>query len=68
MKQVANMAQLATCFVLVSFLTYSSTLKMETAFYSETSDEFQRNTHHYIRQGKSKKKIKGIPVTGREGP
>jgi hypothetical protein len=32
----------ATCFMLVSCLAYSSTLKMEATYFSETSVDFQR--------------------------
>jgi hypothetical protein len=35
-------------FILVSYLVYSSTLKMESACPSETSVEFQRTTRRYI--------------------
>jgi hypothetical protein len=38
------MALLAACFMLVFCLTYSSTLKMEATFSSETSVDFQRPT------------------------
>jgi hypothetical protein len=36
--------------VLVSFRTYSSTLKMEATCSSETSVDFQRSTPNYIRE------------------
>jgi hypothetical protein len=39
---------LATCFMLVSFLAYSSTVNMEATCSSETSVEFQRTTRRYI--------------------
>jgi hypothetical protein len=39
---------LATCFMLVSCLAYSSTLKMEARCFSETSVDFQRTTRRYI--------------------
>jgi hypothetical protein len=42
------MKQLATCFMLVSYLAYSSTLKMEATCSSETSVDFQRITRRYI--------------------
>jgi hypothetical protein len=38
----------ATCFTLVSFLGYSSTLKMEAICSSETSVNFQQTTRRYI--------------------
>jgi hypothetical protein len=41
-------ALLATCFMPVSFLSYSATLKMEAICSSETSVEFQRTTQRYI--------------------
>jgi hypothetical protein len=36
------------CFMLVSCLAYSSTLKVESTFSSETLVEFQQITRHYI--------------------
>jgi hypothetical protein len=36
------------CFTLVSCLAYSSILKMETIFSSETSVHFQRTTRRYV--------------------
>jgi hypothetical protein len=39
---------LAACFILVSCLAYSSTLKMETTCSSETSVDFHRTTLRYI--------------------
>jgi hypothetical protein len=39
---------LATCFVLVSHLVYSSTLKRGATCFSEASVEFQRSTRRYI--------------------
>jgi hypothetical protein len=39
---------LATCFTLISCLAYSPILKMETAYSSETSVDFQQNTRRYI--------------------
>jgi hypothetical protein len=38
----------SACFVLVSCLTYSATLKMEAACTSETSVDILLNTRHYI--------------------
>jgi hypothetical protein len=43
-----NGALLATCFMNVSCLTYSSSLKMEAIRSSETSVEFKRATRRYI--------------------
>jgi hypothetical protein len=40
--------QRATYFMLVSYLAYSSTLKMEETCSSETSVDFQRATRQYI--------------------
>jgi hypothetical protein len=39
---------IATCFTLVSFFAYSSTLNMEPTFSSETTVDFQRPTRRYI--------------------
>jgi hypothetical protein len=36
-----DQAEHATCFMLVSYLAYSSSLKMEMTFSSETSLDFQ---------------------------
>jgi hypothetical protein len=41
-------AQLATCVVLVHWLAYSSTMKMEAIYSSETLVDFQRTTRRYI--------------------
>jgi hypothetical protein len=38
----------ATCFMLVSCLVYTSTLKMGTKYSSETSRDFQRTIRRYI--------------------
>jgi hypothetical protein len=43
-----NLHFLATCFMLVSCLAYSSTLKIEDTYSAETSAEFQRTTQRYI--------------------
>jgi hypothetical protein len=40
-------ALLATCFMSVSCLAYSSTLKMEGTYSYETSIRFQRTTRYY---------------------
>jgi hypothetical protein len=39
---------LPPAFTLVSCSAYSSTLKMEAVYYSETSVDFQRTTRRYI--------------------
>jgi hypothetical protein len=39
---------LATCFVLVSYLAYSLTLRREAKCFSETGVDFQRTTQRYI--------------------
>jgi hypothetical protein len=39
---------LATCFMLVSSLAYSSTTKMEATYSSEAYIKFQGTTRHYI--------------------
>jgi hypothetical protein len=44
-------AELATCFMLVFCLAYSSTLKTETTCSSETSVHFQRTTRRYVSEG-----------------
>jgi hypothetical protein len=41
MNQAARGALLAVCFMLVSSLTYSSTLMMEVTCFSEKSGDFQ---------------------------
>jgi hypothetical protein len=43
-----HIALLATCFTLVPFLSYSSTMKMDAICPSETSGDFQRITLRYI--------------------
>jgi hypothetical protein len=48
MKQVACIALLLTCFMPESFLAYSSTLKMEGKFSSETSVVVHQPTRRYI--------------------
>jgi hypothetical protein len=40
--------QLVACFMLVSCLAFSSTLKMEAAYSSEMSDEYRQTTRRYI--------------------
>jgi hypothetical protein len=53
-KQVASKAYLhVTCFTLVTFLAYSSTLKVEVTCSSETSVDFQRTTRHRCENPKS---------------
>jgi hypothetical protein len=47
-RQVAGRALLAACFLLVSCLAYSLTVKMETICSSETSVDFHRTTWRYI--------------------
>jgi hypothetical protein len=44
---------LATCFRPVSFLAYSSTMKIEATCCSETSGYFQRTTRRYIPEDRS---------------
>jgi hypothetical protein len=43
-----NQAELIKWFIVVSFLAYYSTLKVEATCSSETSFDFQRTTWHYI--------------------
>jgi hypothetical protein len=40
-------AELAICFILVSYLAYSSALNMEATPSSETSVDFQRTSRHH---------------------
>jgi hypothetical protein len=44
---------LDTCFMLVSWLAYFSTLKIEATCSSETSVEFQRTTRRYIPENRT---------------
>jgi hypothetical protein len=50
MKQVAWIALFATCLLPDSFLAYSSTMKMEGKFASETSVVFHQYTRRYVPQ------------------
>jgi hypothetical protein len=50
---VKYVAMLASCFMLVSCLTYSSTLKIEAKCYSETSVGFQRTTRRCIQDDRA---------------
>jgi hypothetical protein len=43
-----SLVWLPPAFTLVSYLAYSSTLKMEATCSSETSEDFQRTTRRYI--------------------
>jgi hypothetical protein len=45
---LSSTALFATYFMLVSFLIYSSILKMETICSTETAADFQQNTRRYI--------------------
>jgi hypothetical protein len=47
-SKVASRVRLATCFMLVSCLAYSSTSKMNTTCSSETSVDFQWTARRYI--------------------
>jgi hypothetical protein len=47
--------QLATCFTLIYCLAYSSTLKIATTRYSETSLDFQRTTRCYTQEDRTPK-------------
>jgi hypothetical protein len=44
----------ATCFTLVSSLAYSSTVKLEATYLSETSVDFQQITRHYILEDRTR--------------
>jgi hypothetical protein len=48
MKQVASSVLLALSFILVSYVAYASTLKMEATYSSETLVDFQWTTRRYI--------------------
>jgi hypothetical protein len=48
-----HFALLAACFMLVSCLAYSSTLKMEAICSSKMQDEFQRTAQHYIPESRT---------------
>jgi hypothetical protein len=52
-KHTASRHLLAVCFMLVSCLAYSSTLKMEVTRFPETSVDFQRTTRPYILKDKT---------------
>jgi hypothetical protein len=52
-KQHEACRNLAACFIPVSYLTYSSTLKIEATYSSETSVEFHRTTWRYIPQDRT---------------
>jgi hypothetical protein len=52
-----NMKQLATCFTLVSCMTYSSTLKTGVTCSSKTSVDLQWTTQHYIPEDRILHKI-----------
>jgi hypothetical protein len=47
-KSHKNQAQLATCFMLVSGLAYSLTVKMEVRHFTEVSVDFERTMRRYI--------------------
>jgi hypothetical protein len=47
---VEHYARLAACFMLVSYLSYSLTLKMGAICSSETSVDFHRTTQLYTRE------------------
>jgi hypothetical protein len=47
-----NLALIASSFILVFWLAYSYTLKMEATCSSETSVDFQQNTRRYTSEGK----------------
>jgi hypothetical protein len=52
-KHKRNGIMLANCFVLVSCLPYSLTLKMEATCSSETSVDFQRTTRRHIQEART---------------
>jgi hypothetical protein len=59
-KKPASRALLATCFMLVSFLVYSSTLKTEVTCSSETPVVFQRTTWRYIPEDRTLRRSEQI--------
>jgi hypothetical protein len=52
-KRLAEQDLLASFFMPVSYVTYSSTLKMEATSYSETPFDFQPNTRRYVLEGRT---------------
>jgi hypothetical protein len=50
----SKIAVLAACFMLVSCSTYSSTLKMEEIYWSETSVDFHQTTRRYIPENRDR--------------
>jgi hypothetical protein len=44
---------IATCFTLVSFLAYSSTLKKDTIYPSGTTGDFQQTIRRYMPEGRT---------------
>jgi hypothetical protein len=50
-----NRALFAACFMWASSLAYSSTVKMEVAYSSKTSVDFQQTTLHYIPEDRTLK-------------
>jgi hypothetical protein len=62
--QRISQALLPTCFMLVSCLVYSSTLKMDVTCSSETTADIQQTTWHYIpekRNLQTKVRFVGLP-------
>jgi hypothetical protein len=51
-----------TCFILVCWLVYSSDLKMEATFCSETPFNFQRAARRYIKESRTIQMIKLSPL------
>jgi hypothetical protein len=52
-----QLSLLPACFTLVSYLAYSSALKMEAMCSSEVSLDFHRSTGRYIPEGKNFSKL-----------
>jgi hypothetical protein len=50
-------ALLATCFMLVSCLAYSSSMMMEVTFSSDTIVDFQQTMQHYATEDKTVRTI-----------
>jgi hypothetical protein len=60
-----NETLFVTCFMLVSCLAYSSTLKMEVICSSETSVDFQRITWRYIPEESRNSAVRIVSLEGR---
>jgi hypothetical protein len=57
-KQETSMKQAESCYLLVSYLNYSSILKMETACSSEASFDFKQTTRRYVPEDRTFRNLK----------